>query len=60
MLTETGIDGAFIDVLALVRHSYLLVTGRTDAYEGADEIFALESAIVRRRRAFVDVWKFNL
>lgn len=60
MLTKTGVDGALVDVLALVHHSYLLITGRTDAYEGADEIFALESAIVRRRRAFVDIWKFNL
>lgn len=60
MLTETGINGALVDILALVRHSYLLVARRTDAYEGADEILALESAVVRRRGAFVDIWKFHL
>lgn len=55
MLAETGVNGAFVDILALVYRSYLLVTRRTDAHESADQILALESAVVRRCDAFVDV-----
>lgn len=55
MLTEAGINGALVNILALVRHPYLLVTRRANAYEGADEIFALEPAVVRRRGTFVDI-----
>lgn len=55
VLAEAGVNGALVDVLALVCHPYLLVAWRTNAYEGADQILALESAIVRRRCAFVDV-----
>jgi len=55
MLTETRVDRAFVDVLAFVCRSYLLITRWTDAHECPDQVLALESAIVRRRRAFVDV-----
>jgi len=57
MLTETGVNGALVDVLTLIRHPYLLVARRTDAHESADQILALESTVVCWRRAFVDVWK---
>lgn len=57
VLAEAGVDGALIDVLALVRHPYLLVARRADAHEGTDQILALEFTVVRRRRAFVDVWR---
>lgn len=57
VLAETRVDGALVDILTLVHHSYLLITRRTDAHEGADQILALKPTIVRRRRTFVDVWK---
>lgn len=56
MLAEAGVDGALVDVLTLVRHPYLLVARWTDAHESADQILALEPTVVRRRRAFVNVY----
>lgn len=55
MLTETRVNGAFVDILTLVHRSYLLVPGRTDAHESADQILALKPAVVRWRDAFVHV-----
>lgn len=56
VLAEAGVNGALVDILALVCHPYLLVARRADAHEGADQILALEFTVVRRRRAFVDVY----
>lgn len=57
VLAEAGVDGALVDVLTLVGRTDLLIPGRADAHESTDQILALESAVVRRRDAFVDVWK---
>lgn len=55
VLAKTRINRTLVDILALVHRSYFLISRWTDAHEGADQILALESAIVRRRRALVDV-----
>lgn len=55
VLTEAGVNSALVDILALVRHPYLLVTRWTDAHKGADQILALEPTVVRRCRAFINI-----
>jgi rRNA processing protein Gar1 len=36
VLAKTRINGALVDILALVRRSYFLISRWTDAHEGAD------------------------
>lgn len=54
--TQTGVDRALIDVLALICHPDLLVSGWTDAHEGSDEVLALVLAVVRWCGAFVYIY----
>lgn len=55
MLTETRVNGAFVDILTLVHRSDLLKSGRADAHESTDQILALEPAVVRWRDTLVHV-----
>ena len=56
VLAQVVVGGTFVDVAAVVRHSNLLVSFRTDAHEGADQVLASEFAVVGWCGALVDIY----
>lgn len=56
ILAEATVDGAFVDISAIVGHADLLVAFWTDAHERANEVLAEKLAVVCGCGAFIHVY----